>query len=89
MKNWKGVFSEKMKEAGMYDNVKMVAEKAGIVTDKMQKLGSDALDAVTRQNIDDQVREHILLQNHYNDILAMKLSEALERIEKLERKVER
>ncbi|MDY0009211.1 MAG: hypothetical protein RBS08_05855 [Bdellovibrionales bacterium] len=50
--------------------------------------GSDTLDALTRKNTDNEVREHILLQSRYNDIIAVKLEEALKRIDALEKKLE-
>lgn len=45
-------------------------------------------DVFSRRSADDEVREHILLQARYNDILAMKLDEALKRIEALEKRLE-
>ena len=85
-----GIFrgtKRKLKDADVDKHVNAAAETVAATASRVQKIGSDALDAVTRQSVDKQVREYILLQNHYNDVLAMKLDEALKRIEGLERKV--
>ncbi len=79
----------KLKGTGFDRHLGTAVENVGVVAGKAQKLGANTLDAITRQNIDDQIKEHIQLQNHYNDILAMKLKEALDRIERLERKMEK
>ncbi len=49
----------------------------------------DGLDALSGKKILDLVEEHLARQAKYNDILATKLEEALQRIEVLEARLER
>lgn len=79
----KNAIPHKFKDAGVG-----AAENAAALAGKAQELGSGALDALTRKSTDDAVREHILQQGRYNDILAIKLDEALKRIDALEKKLE-
>ena len=90
-KNFLNLSSEKIKDVNV-DHVKAVAQSAkkgaAAVAGRVMETGSDTLDALTRKNTDNEVREHILLQSRYNDIIAVKLEEALKRIDALEKKLE-
>lgn len=60
------------------------------VVDAASKVGTkfnDALDIVAGDKRYNLVQEHIELQKRYNDILALKLDEALTRIARLEDKL--
>ena len=49
---------------------------------------SEGFDVVSGQAMYQAVQEHLAVQEQYNDVLANKLFEALERIKKLEEKLE-
>ena len=82
-------FLQKMKDTLSHKHVKTAAGAAAnaalVVGGKVHEVGSDALDLIARKSTDDAVREHILQQGRYNDILALKLDEALRRIDALEK----
>lgn len=77
---------KRLKEVGI-DSAKAVAGNAVIVAGKVKDAGSDVLDTVMRKSTDDAVREYMLIQSRYNDIIALKLDEALKRIEALEKRL--
>lgn len=64
----------------------ITAKATVAVAEKAQEVSADVLDTITRKSTDDAVREYMLVQSRYNDILALKLEEALKRIEALERR---
>lgn len=79
---------------GSYDKIskdKNVNAVVKTVSDAGFKVGGVAVDAVkekldsaTGQKMYDLVKERLAVQDQYNDVLASKLHEALQRIEKLE-----
>ena len=78
---------DKIKAVAADKRVAQVAGAAAKGAGWVQEKGTDALDTLTRKSTDEEVREHILLQSRYNDIVALKLDEALRRIDALERRV--
>lgn len=75
----------RLKEFLAHRHVKTVANVAVDGVKKAREIGSETLDLVMRKSTDDLVREHILEQGRVNDVLAIKLDEALRRIEALEK----
>ena len=61
---------------------------ATAVTSKVYEVTQDHLDAVTGAKILRLVEERLEIQARYNDILATKLHEALQRLEVLEQKLQ-
>ncbi len=76
----------KIKDNNIDKHLNELAKNTAGVAGKLQAAGTTTLDVLTRQNVDAAVREHILIQGNYNDLIAMKLHEALERITQLEKK---
>jgi len=68
--------SSKYEESGAKKHIDMIKTKSG-----------EKLDVISGQAMYEIVQERLDLQDRYNDLLATKLHEALERISKLEKKL--
>lgn len=77
---YKSKLSEAIEDSKKYLNDKGVTEKVSLVSDSV----SHQLDSISGQKILQKLEERIELQDRYNDILATKLGEALDRIAILE-----
>lgn len=66
-----------------------VLEKTGIpdFAGRVSKTANEQLDSISGAKMLALVEERLQIQDHYNDILAAKLQEALDRIEKLEKQL--
>ncbi|MEZ4815066.1 MAG: hypothetical protein R3A80_07660 [Bdellovibrionota bacterium] len=89
--------SNRFEESGIKDQLKKKAAQAqGFldehgVTEKAKQIGattSDHLDTLSGAKLLKLVEERLALQSKYNDILATKLDEALNRIQQLEKKLQ-
>lgn len=74
---------KKTKQAKVFLDETGVSDKAAEISSNV----SEHLDAVSGKKILDLVEERLELQSSYNDILATKLEEALNRIETLENQI--
>ena len=79
----KDLVDEKTKKAKEFLDETGVSDKAA----ELSSAASEHLDAVSGKKILDLVEERLKLQSSYNDILAYKLEEALNRIETLENQI--
>ncbi len=90
LKNAKEVLGSVKKtytDAGLNEHVN---KAAGAVTQVVKVGGgkiSDGIDVMSGQRMFDLVQERMAVQDQYNDVLASKLYEALQRIERLEKAV--
>jgi len=63
--------------------------RAGELTASMIKQAGEGLDTVSGKAMYDLVKERLDLQDRYNDLLATKLQEALDRIDELEDRLDK
>ncbi len=80
----KKVVDEKAKQTKDYLNESGVSDKVSEISD----VASEHLDKVSGKKILDVVEERLSIQDEYNNILATKLEEALQRIDILEKELE-
>jgi hypothetical protein len=86
----KDEIEKRLKDAKEFMDESGISDKAEISLKKVQvlsELASDNFDKVSGKKILELVESRLLLQTQYNDILATKLDEALNRIEVLEKAI--
>lgn len=90
------VVKSKMDESGVSDAVSKAAlsvgealDKSGIseTASKVSSVVGDEFDSVSGKKIFNLLQKNIEIQKEYNDVLASKLEEALNRIKQLEDKI--
>ncbi len=79
-----GLMNTIRKNPQVRNAVNTAADTSMKVGGKVVDKASDCLDSMSGQKIYDVVQERLAVQDQYNDVLASKLHEALQRIEALE-----
>jgi len=64
------------------------SSRAGEIAESIRKHAEQGLDSISGKAMYELVRERLELQDRYNDLLATKLQEALDRIERLEARLD-